>query len=358
MPMKQRVFVGLAVALIVAIGAIAWAGLQPHPTDWDAGYEADPVAADPVSAGDDHFRELKQELRWRLDQSQDFSTIGALGTQTGEFLEGTARAFKVASCDDGPPIVPPTVNAEYDAAAGNYGGAAVLDLDDDGALCKDDTTGELEVFDGATESWEQAVTAINTDVDIIDAAAPGAPAVGHTLNAGFETYIHNHGVRHTDMTTAAGVDGEDFDYEFFGWSVKNVVQSAEGALIGWNSAAPGVACSGGNANVMVTQAINMAGRRVNNRVLVVAQLFAREADAGGPGVGGANAFAYIDMDGVQVGQQREVFPVQGARNDYIMIELQTGLTAANHTWELCGESTGGTVSFRGRFTIIDFGPII
>ena len=212
MPLKQRVFIGLAVGLMVAIGVIAWAGPPTFPEDWDAGYEADPVAADPVSAGDDHFRGVKRELRWRLDKEIDFSTLGLLGTQTGEFHEGSARAFKVANCTGGgPPTVPAPPLGEYDPTAPAYAAVPTLDADDDGALCKDDTTGELEIWDEGGLAFEQAVQAYNDDIDIIDAAAPAAPAVGHTLNGGSEMYLHGHAARHIDTDTA-GTDGDEFDY--------------------------------------------------------------------------------------------------------------------------------------------------
>jgi len=71
----------------------ARAAFNPSPQVWSAAYELDPTATDPVSQGDDHLRQAKNEVRRRLTAEHDFSTVPGLYIDTGRHIQGSARVF-------------------------------------------------------------------------------------------------------------------------------------------------------------------------------------------------------------------------------------------------------------------------
>ncbi len=70
----------------------AEAGFTASPVAWDSTFENDPDNTDSVSLGDDHIRQVKQELRGRLETELDFGTAAG-GSDHGRLREGAARVF-------------------------------------------------------------------------------------------------------------------------------------------------------------------------------------------------------------------------------------------------------------------------
>lgn len=232
-------------ALLVLLGAAAALGDNPSPPQaWDAVYELDPTNMDAVSQGDDWIRQLKIDLRERLEPEVHF---GQNGDENGLLRVGSGRCFVGTAA--------PTVieQAEHrntgaagsatlsDAAFGAGGelighGRCWLDTDgpDDVAGTFDDDT--LWLFDAAN-GWEQ-VSGVgpnlvkpggpnllyNGDFEIDGDTSTNTP-VGWTTTdggtgSGGPTFVHNDnvpggagategaGLRLT-MTSDADADGAD-----------------------------------------------------------------------------------------------------------------------------------------------------
>ena len=150
----------LAAMLVVGGGkwltTLATAGFNTSPVAWDTTWENDPDNTDSVSLGDDHIRQLKQELSDRLDVEHDISTQsgGTDTADTGRHREGSAVVFFQAAA--------PTV---LDVADDDSSTAL-----DDGRLWVDSDTNILQVYDAAWEDLQWDLNGVAAG-GIIDADA-------------------------------------------------------------------------------------------------------------------------------------------------------------------------------------------
>jgi hypothetical protein len=188
-----------------AIGLFAWFQyLWPEPTDaaYNAGrrawtgtaagtFEGNPEAGDAVAEGDDHIRQLKQEIRHRLEAEHDFGTAEG-GADDGRHWEGTARIFWQSGA--------PTANLHADDD-----GVTTFDAGDEGRMWRDSATGYLECYDGS--NFQQCLEGIDTDIHV-----DGTVELLLDGNASHNIELHNHSSRHTDVTTGSSVQGNAFDY--------------------------------------------------------------------------------------------------------------------------------------------------
>lgn len=199
--------------------------IAAHPadqTEWTDAYEALPAGGDPVSEGDDNFRQMKQAVRDRLEASFDFGDEDACdagmgdatcaGIDTGRMLEGAARIYYE---DTAPVELTGRVRDGYDNGTGNTGlgvvceGALHRDGDDGGLYVMDDS-GECTLAASTAGSWVQAITQFTDDIDLSSMS---------WLKSAVGMDIHDHGQRHVDITTAAGAEGTDYDV------IDNIIQS-------------------------------------------------------------------------------------------------------------------------------------
>lgn len=104
-------FVGLMVWPVVSLGQVSI---------WDAAFEADPAAGDPVSEGDDHIRQTKENVRYR-SEVESWHGDTAPAWDNGLHRLGSARCFM----DTADPTV--LTNGMSDFEYG--GGAGETDLD-------------------------------------------------------------------------------------------------------------------------------------------------------------------------------------------------------------------------------------
>ena len=152
----------LLLTTLVVGGCVQWltsnsrAGFSTSPVAWDSTWENDPDNTDSVSLGDDHLRQLKQELSDRLDVEHDISTHsgGTDVADTGRHREGAARAFMAA-----------TVPSAIDVADDDSSTA----IDDGRMWFDDDNENMLQVADSTT--FED----VNVNPTSVDAGAGAGP---------------------------------------------------------------------------------------------------------------------------------------------------------------------------------------
>lgn len=158
------------------------ATFSASPQAWTAAFETNPANGDSVSQADDHMRQIKGEVRERLETEIDFGEIGNITTDTGRLLEGAARAFRQTTA--------PTVNgaitagclaeADYDGNRGCDDGRLFLDSDgpDNTGSTADDNTLYVSVdsdTDGDADSWAAVPATLPTSSIILWDASNTCP---------------------------------------------------------------------------------------------------------------------------------------------------------------------------------------
>jgi hypothetical protein len=177
--MKSRFFVLLA---LVAAGAQAdsWntpgAG-QPNPSSGGATWEQKPAGTDSPGLIDDYMRDIKWEVRRRLEVEHDFSTL--FGADSGLHREGSARAF-VTGTDC-------TANVTGLAAADDLG------LDSPGPYLGTTETNGSALLSAIPSGWSQ-----NLGVGRLCFSISGPPTQPAdpttTTDDDYKLYVNNNGV--------------------------------------------------------------------------------------------------------------------------------------------------------------------
>lgn len=161
LPLCTALVVSFAVQSPALPFARWFASFTASPQAWTAAFETNPTASDPVSQADDHLRQIKTEVRDRVETEMDFgSALGNVGTDTGRLLPGAARAFVQA----GRPTVDGTLTPNCLAEADRNGNRGC----DSGRLSLDTADNSLAVAldagaDGDADSW-QRIKIDGTDV--------------------------------------------------------------------------------------------------------------------------------------------------------------------------------------------------
>lgn len=205
---RKRAF-GLWLALVVAAVSAVWAAT------WNTAFEASPPNSESVGLAAQRIRELKAEVRDRLEAEHDFGNTGNVSTDTGRHLAGSARIFVQSS----PPAVDGTTSAaclaEADTAGQRYceAGRAWLDSDDNRLYVSTDAGA-----DGDADAWQPIkIDAADVATGVIaparlDATAtptankiPIADGTGK-LNSGWITFPAGAPVKICDVGPATAVE--------------------------------------------------------------------------------------------------------------------------------------------------------
>ena len=130
----------------------AWAAFTASPTPWSATFEANPVGTDSPALLDDIDRQVKVEVRSRVETEHDFGTQAVSGdtNDDGRHREGSARAF-VQSTE--PPVDGTTAaiclpTADDDGDRHCDEGRIWMDSDDNALYVAEDTGA-----DGDADVW-------------------------------------------------------------------------------------------------------------------------------------------------------------------------------------------------------------
>jgi hypothetical protein len=181
------------------------ASFSASPQAWTAAFETNPANTDSVSQADDHMRQIKGEVRERLETEMDFGELGNVTTDTGRNLEGSARAFRqnTAPTADGSIGATCLAEADYDGNRGCDDGRLFIDADgpDNTGSTADDNT--LYVSrdtdsDGDADSWAAVPATLPTNSIILWDAS-------NTCPPGFSeaTEFRQVGVRGADIAGAS-----------------------------------------------------------------------------------------------------------------------------------------------------------
>jgi microcystin-dependent protein len=137
------------------------ASLQSVPYVWNSTWEDDPAEGDALGEGDDHFRNLKEEIRGRAE-TEHFWGVNTGAADDGRHREGAARAF----FQDAAPTTL-TRNDYYNGTTGAADNAL-----DEGRLWADSNNGyTLQVTDA--NGTFQEIVAVPTNGIILWAEANG-----------------------------------------------------------------------------------------------------------------------------------------------------------------------------------------
>lgn len=298
-------------ALPVVFVLVAWlplfiAAFVPWPAG--SGFEVTPSGSDSVSVLDDRIRELKENIRNRLQVEHYFGTsVGA--SDNGRHREGSARAWDATPC--------PTANVTGDPGTGATAYGAL----DDGLLCRDSATGELKLWTGA--AYVNAFSAF--------------PALMSHITAG------------------VAVD----PYDPTKFAIRNVVQDvtisvancgtlSATAIASQAFGAAGLAC-------FSTGAVDLSARSTTSRALIVGQITVLNS-----GSCTAQFAAYEDSMANQVTLlSKPAAVVSGTTGN--VVAYVTGITAASHEFALHAQRTAGTCVTTtdpnaGNLIYIDLGP--
>jgi hypothetical protein len=126
----------LALLLIISLGAGGLVYAQSFTRTWNAAYEASPADTDSASEGAQRIRNLKTDIRERMEDEHDWGDINQ--SDTNVHVEGAARIFVQSA-----------------APATTPGGAAI----DDGRMWLDTDDDKLYVYDAGDAAWEEIVDA-------------------------------------------------------------------------------------------------------------------------------------------------------------------------------------------------------
>lgn len=322
-------FLSSLVAVVVTT-QLAWAVLLT----WNPAFEITPAGGDPISQGDDRIRDLKDNIRERLETEIEFGT--QIGPDTGRMREGSARAYFQAAA---PAAIP-----QPDIA-----GASALGATDEGRVWRDSDAGAetLNVWNGAAwvdavREWTLGVT-FNSTVNLDPGGLVLQKAGANALDP------HEHGARHRDLTTAAGA-GEDY----MQFSIQQVLQNSGSAIALANT----VAINCATATTIATLAYDTSGRRgagSPNRSLIIATGHIND-DGGGMRVelGLCDGAANLDASTAHQRIIRESGGIDGHYNFAIVYFWANASTAA-HTVTLRGTDVTDDSPASGTLILVDLG---
>lgn len=159
------------------------ASFSASPQAWTAAFETNPANTDSVSQADDHMRQMKLEIRDRLEGEHDFAELGNVTTDTGRHLEGSARAFRQTTA----PTVGGAITdaclaeADYDGNRGCDDGRLWVDSDgpDNTGSTADDNALYVSVdsdSDGDADSWAAIPSLLPTNSIILWDASDSCPS--------------------------------------------------------------------------------------------------------------------------------------------------------------------------------------
>lgn len=175
--MNKKLWIALVLTLVVGAFVVERAARAIFVT-WGTGFELSPAHTDPVSQGDTRIRELKENVRTRLQTEMDFgdNTLGTANTDTGRMLKGSCRPFFQNAA--------PTqiVNADTTGSTALDDGRLWIDVDgaDGIAGTADDYT--AKVFDTADGAFHAVTTVSRVHTDVITVASDTTTRAG-CLNA-------------------------------------------------------------------------------------------------------------------------------------------------------------------------------
>ena len=327
---RSLAFVGALFAIVVTF-QLAWAAL----VTWNPGFEGTPAGGDPISQGDDRVRELKENIRERLETEIEYGT--QIGPDTGRMREGSARAYFQAAA---PTAIPqPDIN-----------GASVLGASDEGRLWRDSDAGAetLSIWNGSAfvdvvRRWTLGVR-FDSTVDL----SPGGTVLQKAGANGMDP--HEHSSRHRDLTSAVG-GAEDY----LSFSIQQILQDTT-----LNAAAPANgAFSCATATTLAGVGFDTTGRRAasTSRALVVAQAAANDitgAESVTIGLcdGAANLGGATSHQRIISGQ-----PFTDGSEHVTIVFYWTSISISNHTAvALAASDTNGDSNFTvGQIMIVDLG---
>ncbi len=205
----------IVAALFIGSAGVLIAALHSNPFVWNAATEDDPTATDAVQEGDDHFREVREALRLRLEPSMHFGTITG-AEDDGRMVEGTARIFSDTTAN-----LPDVNTGRARLAYDNGAVGSNPDVPCDGTMFHSTDDGYLEILEGgvctkagtiAAAEWKPAVGGFDTDVHLDDVGGGSTPM--KFLRDGTATEdidIFSHAERHQELVEA-GTAGLEWDY--------------------------------------------------------------------------------------------------------------------------------------------------
>jgi hypothetical protein len=182
------------------------ASFSASPQAWTAAFETNPANTDSVSQADDHMRQIKGEIRERLETEMDFGELGNVTTDTGRHLEGSARVFR----QNAPPTVDGSITAaclaeaDYDGNRGCDDGRLYIDADgpDNTGSTGDDNSLYVTV-DSDSDGDADSIAAVNTflptnSIILWDASNTCPPGFAEA------TEFRGIGLRGADRASASG----------------------------------------------------------------------------------------------------------------------------------------------------------
>lgn len=310
--------------LLIAVMVLAWSPwfLGAFQT-WQSGsgFELTPANSDNVSDGDDRIRELKENIRNRL-QSEHYFGTGVGASDNGRHREGSASAWNTAPC--------PTANVTGDAGTGSTAYTSA----DKGKLCAQPTDGSLQVYSGSAYIAAMSTFFNNT--------------LGHWTNnsAPTDTFdptkFHIRGIYNdTTIDTAGCLTAGHYSTT---------------ALASQVFGDAGAAC-------FTTGTINLTGRSTTSRGILIAHLSGIASAAGGTPK--CQFTVYRDSTANQIGDIVGLSGPSSLINENIgtTVSYVTGLSAGNHEFALHALDTTSTSECNaptdpnaGYLTFIDLGP--
>lgn len=193
------------------------ASFSASPQAWSASFETNPANGDNVSQADDHMRQIKEEVRNRVETEMDFGELGNVTTDTGRLLEGGARAFVQATAPtvDGSITASCLAEADWDGNRGCDEGRIFCDTDTDQCYFAEDTgaDGDADVWTAMTASVG-AITASRAVVSdgsgAITAATTTSTEIGYVngVTSAIQTQINLRSIQLAEYTpsSTASVD--------------------------------------------------------------------------------------------------------------------------------------------------------
>lgn len=191
--LKQILLMTLVATVVVVFSnvPIMKAALNNSPRVWAGAFESNPTGTDSISQGDDHIRQVKAEVRGRLQTEHTFGAI-VDAADDGRHREGSGRAFfqGEAPVDIGEGEVVGGVNDYFNGVTGVSDSAL-----DEGRLWHDSDVdnGTFKIHDGT--SFIEAVTALSGDPNNRINLLSGAQFMLASDQAN-QINIHDHDARH------------------------------------------------------------------------------------------------------------------------------------------------------------------
>lgn len=305
---------------------------------WDASFEATPANTDPVSQGDDRIRDLKENVRERLESEHYFGTLASAG-DTGRHREGSAVAFYAAA----DPVSMPFADAQ---------GLTTLGAADEGRLAYRSDTGQFRVYTGS--AWAEALTAL---------AGNGSNRVNllsgmQFLKAGADAMdIHAHDARHrlggTDGAWTNAPDGMPFAIQQI--LVDSSVDGAACGVVNTTANASQVFGDAGDACLSIATGLNFTGRTGNSRILVFATSNVNRV----AGFCEADMVVYLDSVSTQLGvaATESVQDAAAGRGSLFTVGYSDTVSAASHevAVHLSDANADGCDIINGSLVVVDLG---